>query len=375
MKDKNNPHYFYLSEEENEKIFQEKILPKLISKYDFSPKREPIAYLTGGIPGSGKSTLIKQIVSQSNKKMFISNSDNLRKFHPNFQEIQEIFGTNSNEALLYDTRKFAVKAIDYAIDKKADFVLDSTLSDPNKTKDIIEKLKKNNYRINVIILAVNIYESLHGIYNRYAEQYSKKPETARFVPPDSLSEWKQGVLNSAEVANQTSVNLIIIDREYKVVFNSIKDINKSPKESFEKSIDLNNWSSNRIQNLLKNWDELYDKLKDSNVPQKIIKSAETIRVSLYNEIPIINKIQKKQIESNTIDILDEWSIIDIDGRDITKTKEKKETIKSNQELLDRDLSPEERAKKQKEFNEKLKKIKEDSKDKEIQKSNSRGINL
>jgi len=94
----------------------------------------------------------------------------------------------------------------------------------------------------------------------------------------------------------------------------------------------------------------------------------------YMEIDI-SIFKQDFLESNPIDILDEWSIIDIDGRDITKTKEKKETIKSNQELLDRDLSPEERAKKQKEFNEKLKKIKEDSKDKEIQKSNSRGINL
>jgi len=88
------------------------------------------------------------------------------------------------------------------------------------------------------------------------------------------------------------------------------------------------------------------------------------------EIIIGDNIKEKNIKKEPqIDILDEWSIIDIDGRDITKTKEKKETKKSNQELLDRDLSPEERAKKQKEFNEKLKKIKEDSKEKKIEKSN------
>ena len=49
------PEDFQLSNAEAAEYFNKEILPKLHKRHDFSEKKEPIAFFTGGLPGAGKS--------------------------------------------------------------------------------------------------------------------------------------------------------------------------------------------------------------------------------------------------------------------------------------------------------------------------------
>ena len=56
-KDSNNPKSFYLSEDENQKVFVNKIIPKKTKKYNFNQSENPTVFLTGGLPGDSKSCI------------------------------------------------------------------------------------------------------------------------------------------------------------------------------------------------------------------------------------------------------------------------------------------------------------------------------
>jgi len=79
---------------EAQDYFKKDILPKLRNKYDFSKSMQPKAYFTGGLPGAGKSKIVKHL-RKENPKIPVVDVDDLRKHHPNSEIIQKHFGINS----------------------------------------------------------------------------------------------------------------------------------------------------------------------------------------------------------------------------------------------------------------------------------------
>lgn len=52
-----------------------------------SPVSQPTAYILGGQPGAGKTT-IQKILAKDDNNIFIINADSYRQYHPHFYEIQ-----------------------------------------------------------------------------------------------------------------------------------------------------------------------------------------------------------------------------------------------------------------------------------------------
>ena len=162
--DINNPRSFYLSKEENQRVFKQEIVPVLKKDFDLSKSKNPTVYLTAGLPGAGKSTLAVYMLEETkNSQTFIANSDEMRPFHPYFKEAVEMFGSDAGFAVHRDASIFSEKSIAYAQEQKANFIVDGTMRDSKKAKELILSLKANNYTIKVTAIAVNKYESLHGI--------------------------------------------------------------------------------------------------------------------------------------------------------------------------------------------------------------------
>ncbi len=55
----------------------------------------PKAYVLGGQPGAGKTSLQKMFSKQCNDNLIIINGDEFRSMHPNFEEIQKVYGKDS----------------------------------------------------------------------------------------------------------------------------------------------------------------------------------------------------------------------------------------------------------------------------------------
>jgi len=236
--DLNNPKSFYLTEEENEKIFKTKIISTLKKDFDLSESINPTVYLTAGLPGAGKSSLVESMIKETkNDKTFIANSDEMRPYHPNFDKAVKMFGSEAGAAVHKDASIFSEKSIKYAIEQKATFIIDGTMRDPKKAEELISSLQNNNYTIKITMIAVNEYESLHGVFNRYATQYEVNPATARFVDPKYIEEGKLTILESAKMIHNKNIDeFIVVDRNHTVLYNSKINHTQTPSTIIKNSI-------------------------------------------------------------------------------------------------------------------------------------------
>jgi len=280
--DINNPRSFYLSKEENQRVFEREIMPVLKKDFDLSKSKKPTVYLTAGLPGAGKSALAVYMLEETkNSRTFIANSDEMRPFHPYFKEAVEMFGSDAGAAVHRDASIFSEKSIAYAQEQKANFIVDGTMRDSKKAKELILSLKANNYTIKVIAIAVNKYESLHGIFNRYLKQYEDSPVTARFVEPKFIEIGVSKILESVEMLyNENIDELKVFDRDYTVLYDSNKEYNKSPASIIEKAVNIQNWSRQKLDRLKDIWKELIKSLQEANVPNDILQKAKNISSEL-----------------------------------------------------------------------------------------------
>ena len=328
----NNPKSFYLSDEENEKVFEKKVLVKANRHYDFTPQSNPKVFLSGGLPGAGKTNLIdkekKMMEKDNHSKLFIANSDEMRPYHPRYAEALKLFGTEAGSAVHHDATIFSDKLIDYALNEKADFIIDSTLKNPKKTEEILSKLQNANYRIKVSMLTVNEYESMQGILNRYAEQYRDNPTTARFVDQRFIKIGKEDMLLSAEVIDKKCIHEFkLLDREHNILYDSTKDFNRSAKEVMYESTQLKNFSSERREKLIQSWEQLIEKLKEYSVPLHIQDKAETI----HNEL----KVELLHAKDDS-DFWEDFSkeVADLNKELISDSMENREEIEIDKEYED-----------------------------------------
>ena len=265
---------FYLFKEENQRVFEKEIIPRFIKRFDFTSSKNPTVYLTAGLPGAGKSALVEEMINESkNSKIFIANSDEMRPYHPKYHEAVEKFGSSAGVAIHKDATIFSNKLIEYAIKCKTDFIIDSTLKDPKKAEELISALQDSKYFIKVTMIAVNEYESLHGIYNRFAHQYKANPATARFIDAKLIIKGKEAIAQSIKMLHRKNIDeLKIIDRDHNLLYDSKVD-KKAPYTIIESATSLQNFSKEKLSNLIDIWDKLIKKLKTIQAPTEVLKSA------------------------------------------------------------------------------------------------------
>jgi len=294
--DPNSPESFYLSDEENQRVFEEIIIPELKTEYDFSSKDNPTAYITVRLPGTGKTSLLPLLKKESYNKILIINSDNMRVFHPYYEQAIELFGTNAGSAIYKDASIFAQKLIQYAQKEKLNFILDTTLKTPNTTDKLLTSLKSNNYNIKINILTANKYELIQGIFNRYAEQYKNNPSTVRFTNPRFIDKGISLILESAKVIDGKNINEFkILNRNHEVLYNSNIDKDKSPIDIIKSNTNLQNWNQDRLKHLLILWEATLENLKEAKVDENIQKLA----INIYKELnqTIIFNLKTKSLSS------------------------------------------------------------------------------
>ena len=312
--DPNNPRSFYLTIEENQKVFESKVLPILRKDFDFSKSTNPTALLTAGLPGAGKSSVVLKLLDElNNNKTFIANSDEMRSFHPLYNKAMEIFGSNAGAAIYKDSSIFSEKSINYALEQKANFIIDGTMKDIKKAEELIDKLQSHNYQIKVTMLAVNEYESLHGVFNRYAAQYKNNPSTARFVDPKYIKEAKYVMQDVADMLYKKGALNKILDREHNILYDSNSDNDRTPSEIIAESIHVMNWELEKLEKLKDNWKKLVERLYYVDAPKEVIDSAKSIMqevdslpVGLYLKYLDKNKKHPIEITRATLGDRQEW---------------------------------------------------------------------
>jgi adenylylsulfate kinase-like enzyme len=152
--------------------------------------KNPIAILTGGLPGSGKTTYLrKEIPSYSLKNFVIIDADAIREKLPEYKGWN---ATNTQPELRDIIQQILAKIADNC---PYNLVYDSSMSNLKFFKEFIKNLKVMNYEIYIVYLEISIKNAEKRAQDRYLS-------SGRYVPYEFLNR---------------------VDSQGKKTFNSIKD--------------------------------------------------------------------------------------------------------------------------------------------------------
>lgn len=278
---------YKLSDEEHNLVF-EKIKADFLnnSLSVVSPK----VVITGGQPASGKGKLARDSIDQFKDKggSVIIDPDQLRAYHPNYNELQRLDDKTSSGFTHYDAKKWSLELIEEAISHKKNIVLDQTSADFDTLKNTVKNFRDKGYKdVELKIMAVPEITSRQGIYHRY-EMEKALYETGRFVNIDIHSEIYHKLENTIERLKTEPIvdRLAIYDRHYNAI--EQKDFKAERERPFS--------DQERQQHEYK-W-------------FKVIEAMQT-RFAPYTEVEIVKELQESdRLKLNNQKLVNQVSPID-----------------------------------------------------------------
>ncbi|MFK0215371.1 zeta toxin family protein [Streptomyces sp. NPDC090298] len=158
-----------LSEEENERIFRERIVPQQLAG---TPQEQPIAVIVSGQTGAGKTAIAALVTTALavRGESVTLNLDTCKPHHPMFDELMAADDTTAGAYTSIDGHKWLEKSEAYAIEQGFDIVMESAMRDPRDFEEPAARLRAAGYRIEIPVVAVHASESRLGALDRYLRQ-------------------------------------------------------------------------------------------------------------------------------------------------------------------------------------------------------------
>lgn len=159
------------------KALHDKIINSLTSNAVCIDRGQPIVILTGGAPGSGKSTFLKKYAPYMQSDLIYKiDADEIREFLPEYK------GWNSSSTH-QETRDLVNLLLD-TFDKpcKHDVLYDGTMSNGKKYIPLIKRFKELGYKVFIAYMDVPKEVSIDRALKRFQNNSSGKTEFGRYVP-------------------------------------------------------------------------------------------------------------------------------------------------------------------------------------------------
>lgn len=158
-----------LSEQEHEAVYARiasHYLPRSI------PSERPVAIITGGQPGSGKSGLAAMAKHdlRSQGGYVLVDADKLRPFHKDYFDLLRKDDKTAANLTHPDAGKWAGRLMVDAVDGRRNLIIDQTSKDPEAFQKLSKQLRDQGYKIEFRAMAVSDQISQHRIRARYEEQ-------------------------------------------------------------------------------------------------------------------------------------------------------------------------------------------------------------
>lgn len=274
---------YKLTPEEHDAIYE--TICKLVYRKKVAVEK-PTAIIVGGVPGSGKGSLIGASKKEfKDKNITIITTDEYKTFHPKVKEIAKNYPTYFVEIVEQDSAKWTHHILQKAIHDKYNFIFEATLKN-NRILDRIRELKTNGFKVIVKVLAVPYIEGLLSIHERYIGAV-KIRKWGRLITIPHYNTAYVGLLETVEQIQNSK-----LCDEIEVY---IRDTLKQPKLVYStkdtKQCDIT------AKQVIINWRE---KVEVKEVEQRLKKLEENF------ETYVTTKQEKEQLEELKKIIKKEW---------------------------------------------------------------------
>ncbi|WP_282782237.1 zeta toxin family protein [Phaeodactylibacter xiamenensis] len=189
------------------KKLHDKIITEEVEGNACIRREAPIAILTGGLPGSGKSTYIRNNKDwMTNPAIFKIDADDIRAKLPEYK------GWNASQT--HSETQDLTKTLLNKVGKfgcSFDVIYDGTMNKSKKYKPLIDTLKKEGYRVFIMFMKVDKETSMERAMGRYKR-------SGRYVPRFVIEEGAEnGLAAFNELKNEVDGYVLVDGKTQKVL--------------------------------------------------------------------------------------------------------------------------------------------------------------
>mgnify|MGYP004606967473 CR=1 FL=1 len=232
-------------------------------------KLKPVAILTGGQPGAGKSGLVlssKKIFDSLNRNPIVLDGDTYRGLYPKAIEIAKDYPEFYSEITDKAVGKIMGRLIDDTISSGYDFIREGTLN----SAEIVDQLLSSSkgYNIKIKLLAVCREESLLSIFERYLAM-KKIMGIGRLTTIESHDKRYIQFPKTARIQANKGIEIEVYERTNKIenplmIYKTSSNSNKY--SCFEEAL-----KKGRINSFNECMKDAERRLKDINQDMKVLK--------------------------------------------------------------------------------------------------------
>ena len=196
-----------------------------------TPVNKPKAYILGGQPGAGKSTLQTHIEKEQPNTVAI-NGDAYRRRHPHYDEIYEAYGDDAAN----HTQPFANAVASALVDKLStdgyNIVIEGTCRRADVPLKTCKDLKEKGYEVELMIICCDENVAWQSTIDRYnaMQNQGKRP---RAVPRDKFVETVEKLPDNVDELYRSGefAEITLYDREMNELYRMTNTPLLSPKST------------------------------------------------------------------------------------------------------------------------------------------------
>lgn len=144
-------------------------------------QNNPQGFVLGGQPGAGKSQLIQKIRHRLNKNVIVINGDDFRKFHPDYEALQEKYAKDTPKHTAEFASKMTEAILDKAVKEKYNVIIEGTFRTAQTPLNTLKLFKINGYKTFVMIQTCPKEISWQSCLERYKKMFEVCPKEARYT--------------------------------------------------------------------------------------------------------------------------------------------------------------------------------------------------
>lgn len=223
------------TEEQFEERLQKNI--KRISKNKLAVE-SPIAFLLGGQPGSGKTSLRSVIFEETQGNVIVIDNDTFKQQHPNFDELVKLYKKDVVKYVTSYSNRMTEELIRHLSDKGYNLVIEGTGRTTDVPIQTATMLKSKGYKTKMYVMAVPKIKSYLSTIERYETMYIDDPLTARATPKQAHDIVTKNLPINLEILYTAGIfsDIRLYNREGVKLYSSVKTPSINPKEILKREL-------------------------------------------------------------------------------------------------------------------------------------------
>ena len=215
-------------------------LPKLFKDLEFTKieSNKSAAFLLGGQPGSGKTSLRSAILEETQGNVIVIDNDTFKQQHPNFDELAKLYEKDVVKHVTPYSNRMTEAIISRLSDQGYNLVIEGTGRTTDVPIQTATMLQAKGYETKMYVMAVPKINSYLGTIERYETMYADDPMTARATPKQAHDIVVKNLPTNLETLHKTGLfsDIRLYNREGVKLYSSLETPSISPKETLEREL-------------------------------------------------------------------------------------------------------------------------------------------